>query len=62
MRGIFYPFAQQRLVLIDARLGRIEAARRHWKLLQQTLTAPDPELRPMIDAARQALARAEAQA
>jgi hypothetical protein len=28
--------------------------------LQQTFTAPDPELLPMIEEARQALAKAEA--
>ncbi len=59
-RGIFYPFAQQRLVVIYSRLGRIEDARRHWKLLQQAFSHPDPGLRPLLDEARSALTRAEA--
>jgi tetratricopeptide (TPR) repeat protein len=55
-----FSFGQQRLVLLYARMGRLQEARQHWEILQQTFTAPDPELLPMIEEARQALAKAEA--
>ena len=40
-------------------LGRVNDARRHWEAFSRTFKNPDPELRPMIEEARQALARAE---
>ena len=55
-----FSFGHQRLVLLYARMGRLQEARQHWEIFQQTFTAPDPELRPMLDEARQALAKAEA--
>jgi tetratricopeptide (TPR) repeat protein len=55
-----FSFGHQRLVLLYARMGRLQEARRHWEIFQQTFTAPDPELLPMIEEARQALATAEA--
>ncbi len=59
-RAIFYSFAHHRLVLLYARMGRVEDARRHWEIFRQSFTKPDTELLPMIDEARQALAAAEA--
>jgi eukaryotic-like serine/threonine-protein kinase len=55
-----FSFGHQRLMLLHARMGRLQEARRHWEIFQQTFTDPDPELHPMLDEARQALARAEA--
>jgi tetratricopeptide (TPR) repeat protein/tRNA A-37 threonylcarbamoyl transferase component Bud32 len=60
-RGLVFSFAQQRLVVLYARMGRIEDARRHWVILQATFTHPDPELVPLIEEARTALAKAERQ-
>jgi tetratricopeptide (TPR) repeat protein len=62
IRGIVWPFAQRRLVLLYGRMGRIEDARRHWKILNETFTRPDPALEPMIEEARRALAEAERRA
>jgi Tfp pilus assembly protein PilF len=55
-----FSFGHQRLVLLYARMGRVQEARQHWEIFQQTFTAPDPELLPMIEEARQALAQSEA--
>ena len=55
IRGIPYSFAHQRLVILYARLGRFDDARRHWKIFSETFTTPDPELRHFIDEAREAL-------
>ena len=59
-RPLAISFVRHRLILLYSRMGRVEDARRHWKAFSETFTNPDPELRPMIDEARQALARAEA--
>ncbi len=61
-RGILLPFAHRRLVLLYARMGRVEDARRHWKIFTETVRTPDPELQPLIAQARDALARAEGMA
>jgi tetratricopeptide (TPR) repeat protein len=53
-------FVRHRLILLYSQMGRVEDARRHWKAFSETFTDPDPELGPMIEEARQALARAEA--
>jgi serine/threonine-protein kinase len=58
-RGFTHSFAHQRLVLLYARLGRPDDARRHWKIFSETFTNPDPELRHLVDEARAALASAE---
>ena len=54
--------AHHRLVMLYSKMGRVEAARRHWENFEKTFTNPDPELVPMIDEARQALEEAEAKA
>jgi len=59
---IAYSYAHRRLVLLCARMGRLEEARRHWELFSSTFTRPDPELLPLIEEARAALASAEAMA
>jgi len=52
-------FAHQRLVVLYARMGRLEDARRHWKSFSDTFTRPDPEMQPLVEEARAALASAE---
>jgi tetratricopeptide (TPR) repeat protein len=52
-------FAHRRLVLLYARAGRLEEARRHWKAIEETVRTPDPEVARSVDEARLALARAE---
>ncbi|HYM81003.1 MAG TPA: hypothetical protein VEY91_06280, partial [Candidatus Limnocylindria bacterium] len=54
-RGITVPFAHRRLVLLYARMGRIEDAKRHWQIFSETVRTPDPELQPLIAEARAAL-------
>ena len=52
-------FAHGRLVLLYARMGRLEDARHHWQIFTESVRTPDPEIRPMIAEARAALASAE---
>jgi tetratricopeptide (TPR) repeat protein len=61
-RGILLAFAHRRLVLLYARMGRLEDARRHWLILAETVRTPDPEIRPLIAEARAALMSAEGMA
>ena len=62
LRGVILPFAHRRLVLLYARMGRLEDAKRHWKIFAETVRTPDPELRPLIEEARAARASAEGMA
>jgi tetratricopeptide (TPR) repeat protein len=55
-------FAHRRLVLLYARMGRLEEARRHWEIFSATFTRPDPEMKPLFEEARAALANAEGMA
>ena len=57
-----YSFGHRRLVLLYARMGRLEEARRHWEIFSETFTRPDPEMVPLVDEARAALANAESMA
>jgi tetratricopeptide (TPR) repeat protein len=59
LRGIFLPFAHRRLVLLYARMGRIEDAKLHWQIFSEAMRTPDPEIQPLIAEARAALAGAE---
>ena len=59
LRGITWPFAHWRLVMLYARMGRIEDARRHWRTFNETFTRPDQELKPLIEEARAEMVRAE---
>ena len=52
-------FAHRRLVLLYARMGRLEEARRHWQAFSTTFTRPAPEMAPLVEEARVALASAE---
>ncbi len=61
-RGICHPFALRRLVLLYARMGRAADARRHWDVFAATFTRPDPDMVPLMDEARSALASAEGMA
>jgi tetratricopeptide (TPR) repeat protein len=54
-----FSYAHRRLVLLYARMGRLEEARRHWEIFSATFARPDPEMRPLIEEARAALASAE---
>jgi hypothetical protein len=58
-RGLTESFAHRRLVLLYARTGRLDDARRHWKAFSEAFTSPDPEMLPLIQEARDALDRAE---
>jgi len=55
-------FAHRRLAILYARMGRLEEARRHWQACSATFTRPDPEMTPLVEEARVALASAEAMA
>ncbi len=59
LRGIALPFAHRRLVMLYVRMGRLDDARRHWKMFTETVRTPDPEIRPLIEETRAALAKAE---
>ena len=54
--------AHRRLVLLYARTGRLEEARRHWEVFSATFTRPDPEMLPLVAEARAPLASAEGMA
>jgi tetratricopeptide (TPR) repeat protein len=60
--GIAWPLAHRRLVLLYARMGRIEDAKRHWQTFAATYRTPDAEVQPLIAEARAALASAEGMA
>jgi len=55
-----FSYGHRRLVLLYARMGRLEEARRHWEIFSSTFTRPDHEMAPLVEEARAALARAEA--
>ena len=58
-RGIAFPFAHRRLVLLYAQMGRTEDARRHWELLRENVRNPDPEVERLIEEVRAAVAGGE---
>jgi tetratricopeptide (TPR) repeat protein len=62
MSRMAYSFGQRRLVLLYARMGRLEEARRCWESFSSTFTRPDPEMAPLIAEARAVLASAEGMA
>jgi tetratricopeptide (TPR) repeat protein len=53
---IAYSYAHRRLVLLYAGMGRLNEARRHWEIFSATFTRPDPEMLPLLEEARAALA------
>ena len=58
--GLAYAFAHQRLVVLYARMDRIDDAERHWKIFRETFTDPDPSLVHLVDEALEALQEAKA--
>ena len=58
--GLTYSFAHQRLVVLYARMGRVEDAERHWEIFSETFTNPDPDLVHLVDEARDVVAAATA--
>lgn len=58
-RGLMHSFAHQRLVVLYSRLGRLGDARSEWRIFSETFTHTDPELVPLVEEARAALASAE---
>jgi DNA-binding SARP family transcriptional activator len=61
-RAAGFSFAHQRLVVLYSRLGRLDEAKRHWKIFSETFTKPDPELVALVVEAREALRSAERRA
>jgi hypothetical protein len=53
--GLVHPFVHQRLVLLYARMGRLEDAERHLAILERDVTRPDPDVRRLLDEARDAV-------
>ena len=51
-------FGHRRLVLLYARMGRLEEAQRHWEIFTATFARPDPDMVPLVEEARVALAAA----
>jgi tetratricopeptide (TPR) repeat protein len=57
-----FSFGHRRLALVHARRGRLEEAKRHWEIFSATFTRPDPEMAPLVEEARAAIASADAMA
>jgi tetratricopeptide (TPR) repeat protein len=57
-RAVTLPFALQRLVVLNARMGRYEVAGKRWEEFQRLVTEPDDEFRPIVAQARLELANA----
>ena len=53
-----YSFGHRRLVLLYARMGRLDEAQRHWEIFSTTFARPDPDMAPLVEEARVALAAA----
>ncbi|MDP3772765.1 MAG: hypothetical protein Q8Q85_00700, partial [Gemmatimonadales bacterium] len=57
--GAAHSYLRQHLIVLLARQGRADEARRHWEIFRATFTNPDPELVPLVEEARRALEIAE---
>jgi hypothetical protein len=55
LAGIPWAFAEHRLIILYAKLGRMADAERHWKLFNEAFTNPDPDVRVWRDDALRAL-------
>ena len=53
--GAAQSYLRQHLIVLLAGMGRMEEARRHWQVFQETFTNPDPEVAHLVDEARAAL-------
>jgi len=51
-RPLLGPFAHQRLAVLYAKSGHVDDAKRHLEALEKAWEAPDPSLKPLLDAAR----------
>jgi hypothetical protein len=60
--GAAHSYLRQHLIVLLARMGRVDEARRHWAVFRATFTNPDPELAHLVDEARTALEAAELKA
>jgi hypothetical protein len=58
MRPVLVPFAHQELVVLYSQLGDLENARKHWKVLEETVTSPDAQVAALLEEARQAMSAA----
>ncbi|MGH7552854.1 MAG: hypothetical protein ACREMQ_07470 [Longimicrobiales bacterium] len=58
-RAVVYSFALQRLVVLNARMGRVAEARKHWKIFSETFSDPDRAMMPLVEEARAAADRVE---
>src|SRR5207249_1955631 len=56
LRGLVFPFGDERMARLAERLGVRADARRHWSIVLATLTHPDPDLAPTVAEARRARA------
>ena len=55
-------FGHRRLAILNARMGRLQAAQRHWRAFSEAFAHPDPEMAPLVAEARAVLAGAEGMA
>jgi len=53
--GLTHPFVHQRLAVLHAQKGELVEAERHLAILERDVTRPDPEVRRLIDEARDAV-------
>ena len=58
IRPLLFPFTHQKLVVLYSRLGDMENARKHWDILEETVTSPDPKMAALLDEARRAMSAA----
>jgi hypothetical protein len=58
-RGLVVTFAHRKLAQWYMAQGRKEDAAKHWRAFVASLSEPDPELKPMLTEARQALRQLE---
>ena len=56
--GLVHSYALQRLVMLDARMGRLGEAERHLANLERDFSRPDPDVRHLLDEARAAVMNA----
>ena len=56
---LWEPFVRRRLAETAIRSGRMEEARRQWRILSESCVRPDDEARRLLDETRMALQAAE---
>jgi len=62
LTGLVHPFVHQRLAVLHAGRGELAEAERHLAVLERDVTRPDPEVRRLIDEARDAVRGVRGQA